>query len=50
MKNTITVKGTEITIFKQNEEEYISLTDISKGFVNSEEDDRNSEYFILNWL
>jgi hypothetical protein len=50
MKNTITVKGTDITIFKQNENEYISLTDISKGFVNSEEDDRNSEYFILNWL
>lgn len=30
MKNTITVKGKEIVIFSQNEEEYISLTDIAK--------------------
>ena len=50
MKETITVKGTEITVFKQNANEYISLTDISKGFVDSEEDERNPEYFILNWL
>ena len=50
MKETITVKDTEITVFKQDENEYISLTDISKGFVDSEEDERNPEYFILNWL
>jgi KilA-N domain len=48
--NTLHIKGTEITIFYQNNEDYVSLTDISKGFVKSEEDQRNSEYFILNWL
>lgn len=50
MKKTLTVKGTEIAIFFQNEEDYVSLTDIAKGFVNAEDDDRNSDYFILNWL
>jgi KilA-N domain len=48
--NTLHIKGTEITIFYQNNDDYVSLTDISKGFVKSEEDQRNSEYFILNWL
>ena len=50
MKKNLTVRGTEIAIFYQNEEDYVSLTDISKGFVNSEDDDRNSDFFILNWL
>jgi hypothetical protein len=50
MKNTINVNGAEITVFYQNEGDYISLTDIAKGFSNTEEDQRNSEYFILNWL
>ena len=49
-KKTITVRGNDISLFAQNEDDYISLTDIAKGFVNSEEDDRNSDYFILNWL
>lgn len=49
-KKTISVKGNDISLFAQNEEDYISLTDIAKGFVNSEDDDRNSDYFILNWL
>ena len=50
MKSTINVKGTEITVFYQNKQDYVSLTDLSKGFVSSEEDQRNSDYFILNWL
>ncbi len=50
MKNTITVRGSEISVFYQNEQDYVSLTDLSKGFVESEEDARNAEYFILNWL
>jgi KilA-N domain len=50
MKSLINVKGTEIAIFYQNEQDYVSLTDLSKGFVTSEDDQRNSEYFILNWL
>ena len=49
-KKTITVKGNDISLFAENESDYISLTDIAKGFVNSEDDDRNSDYFILNWL
>lgn len=50
MKNTLHVKGTDISIFYQNDEDYVSLTDIAKGFVESEDDNRNSDYFILNWL
>jgi hypothetical protein len=50
MKNSINVNGTEITVYYQNDGDYISLTDIAKGFSNTEEDQRNSEYFILNWL
>lgn len=50
MKNTINIKGTDVTIFYQDEQDYVSLTDLSKGFVTTEEDQRNSEYFILNWL
>ncbi len=50
MKNTLHVKGSDIGIFNQNDEDYVSLTDIAKGFVETEEDTRNSDYFILNWL
>lgn len=49
MKSTLEVKGTPITIFSQNEEDYVSLTDIAKGFADDEEQ-RNPDYFILNWL
>lgn len=49
MQSTLNVKGTSITIFSQNEEDYVSLTDIAKGFVD-EDEQRNSDYFILNWL
>ena len=50
MKDTLNVNGTEIAVYYQNEQDYVSLTDLSKGFVSSEEDQRNSEYFILNWI
>lgn len=50
MNNKITVKGTEIAVYYQNDQDFVSLTDLSKGFVTSEEDQRNAEYFILNWL
>lgn len=49
MKSTLNVKGTAITIFSQNEADYVSLTDIVRGFADDEEQ-RNSDYFILNWL
>jgi hypothetical protein len=32
MKSTLNVKGASITIFSQNEEDYVSLTDIAQGF------------------
>jgi hypothetical protein len=42
---TISVKGTDITIFQNNESEYISLTDIAKY-----KDANNSDDIIKNWL
>ena len=42
---TINVKGTDITIFQNNESEYISLTDIAKY-----KDANNSDDIIKNWL
>ncbi|MBI5217531.1 MAG: KilA-N domain-containing protein [Bacteroidia bacterium] len=43
MKNkTITVKGVEITIIKQNNTDYISLTDMLKA--------KDGEFFIADWL
>jgi hypothetical protein len=39
---SITVKGTEITIISQNEEDYISLTDLLKA--------KDGEYFVHDWL
>lgn len=50
MKFTINVKGTEISVLKQNDEDFVSITDIVRGYVSSDEDQRNSDYFILNWL
>jgi hypothetical protein len=42
---TINVKGTDITIFQNNENEYISLTDIAKF-----KDVANTDSIIQNWL
>jgi hypothetical protein len=43
MKNkTITVKGIEITIIKQNNTDYISLTDMLKA--------KDGDFFISDWL
>jgi hypothetical protein len=42
---TINVKGTDITIFQNNEFEYISLTDIAKH-----KDAQNTDDIIKNWL
>ena len=44
-KNTIEVKGTSVTIFKQASDDYISLTDIAKH----KEPDR-SDQVIQNWM
>lgn len=42
---TINVKGTDISIFQNNESEYISLTDIAKY-----KDASNTDDIIKNWL
>jgi hypothetical protein len=42
---TINVKGTDITLFQFNENEYISLTDIAKY-----KDANNTDDIIKNWL
>ncbi len=42
---TITVKGTEIAIFRQSEEDYISLTGIARY-----RDPERSDYILQNWL
>ncbi|SFB39650.1 KilA-N domain-containing protein [Algoriphagus aquimarinus] len=39
------VQGTEITIFKGNEEDYLSLTDIARH-----KDGANTDDIIKNWL
>lgn len=39
---TINVKGTEITIIKQNDLDYISLTDMLKA--------KDGDFFISDWL
>jgi hypothetical protein len=44
-KNSINVKGTEISIFSNNENEYISLTDIARF-----KDAANTDSIIQNWL
>lgn len=38
----ITVQNTEITVIKQNEDDYISLTDMLKA--------KDGEFFFSNWL
>lgn len=38
----ITVKGVEITIIKQNNSDYISLTDMLKA--------KDGDFFISDWL
>jgi hypothetical protein len=38
----ITVQGTEITLFKENSEEFISLTDMLKA--------KDGDFFISDWL
>jgi hypothetical protein len=45
-KNTkLNVKGTEIVIFQQKDEDYISLTDIARY-----KDPKRTDYIIQNWL
>ena len=44
-KATIEVQGAAITILSQNEEDYISLTDIAR-FKDSE----RTDYIIQNWV
>ena len=41
----ITVKGSQITVVSQNENDYISLTDIARY-----KDSKRSDYIIQNWL
>ena len=43
-KSKLSVKDLEIVLYKQNEEEYISLTDMAK-FRDSE-----TNYIIQNWM
>ena len=38
----ITVQNTQITVIKQNEDDYISLTDMLKA--------KDGEFFFSNWL
>ena len=45
MKNTINVKGKEIVILSQNDNEYISLTDIAR-YKNPDE----PKEVVKNWL
>ncbi|MBT3817445.1 MAG: KilA-N domain-containing protein [Candidatus Magasanikbacteria bacterium] len=45
INNAITVKGKKIVLFQQNDEDYISLTDIAK-FKNSED----PRFAIQNWM
>ena len=47
-KKKISVKGIDIRLLKDNSD-YICLTDIVKGF-EDEEDERNKDFLILNWL
>nr|NQU91871.1 KilA-N domain-containing protein [Bacteroidota bacterium] len=41
-KKTISVKGTEITIVKVGEQNYISITDMIKA--------KDGDFFISDWL
>ncbi len=42
MAKTINVKGTEITIMRQNDTDFISLTDMLKA--------KDGDFFISDWL
>ena len=44
--STINIKGSEITFFQKNEEDYISLTDIAK----TKENDSRAADVIKNWI
>ena len=41
-KKTITVKGTVITIIKENNDDFISITDMLKA--------KDGDFFISDWL
>ena len=41
-KGTINVKGTEITVIRRDDEDYISLTDMLKA--------KDGDFFIADWL
>jgi len=43
-KKTITVQGTEIRLYQEKEEDFVSLTDIAKKF------NTRSDQLILNWM
>lgn len=43
--NKINVKGTEILIYAEKAEEYISLTDIARY-----KDPERSDYILQNWM
>ena len=42
----ITVQNTQITVIKQNEDDYISLTDMLKAMLKA----KDGEFFFSNWL
>jgi hypothetical protein len=44
-KTDITVKGTAIVIIKQNDSDYISLTDMARY-----KDPERSDYILQNWM
>lgn len=45
MKNTINVKGSEIAVYRKEQDDYISLTDIARH-----RDMERTDYVIQNWL
>lgn len=44
-KETVTVQGTEISVFTHRQDDYISLTDIAK-----QKDELNPRFIIQNWM
>ena len=45
MKKTINVKGSEIAVYRKEQDDYISLTDIARH-----RDMERTDYVIQNWL
>lgn len=45
MKKTIKVKGSEISVYRKEQDDYISLTDIARH-----RDAERTDYIIQNWL